>query len=189
MCVLTRVSASRKTHFSNCTRRQQWSFVKVTPNSGRLSSAKLAASCESSTFTSCTTLYTSFSLSRIASDTVGVTSTASWWAVPARFSECASTKAPSEYVSFVVSVTQANSVKGAGEGEEGQGLANTQRVLLILQLRFRAWDRHRNRYTQIQIQLQLQVQQQQQLGHSASFSFSLSLSIFIFSLAFGKFAE
>jgi len=109
---LTSVSASRKTHFSNWTRRQQWSFVKVTPSSGRESRARLAASCESSTLTSCTTLYTSFSLSRIAGETVGVTRTASWWAVLALLREWAKTKAPSEYVSFVVSVTQANSVCG-----------------------------------------------------------------------------
>lgn len=142
--LLTSVSASRNTHFSNCTRRQQWSFVKVTPNSGRLSRAKLAASCESSTFTSCTTLYTSFSLSRIASDTVGVTNTANWWAVPARLSECASTRAPSEYVSFVVSVTQANSTKGK---KEIWGL-NWESSSCILWIQRRAWDTDTQLYRQ-----------------------------------------
>lgn len=55
---LTNVSASRKTHFSYCVKRQQCNFVNVMPSSGRASNAKLAASFESSTFTSCTKLKT-----------------------------------------------------------------------------------------------------------------------------------
>lgn len=50
--ILTRVSASRKTHLSYCVRRQQWSFVNVIPSSGRSSRARFASSCESRTFTS-----------------------------------------------------------------------------------------------------------------------------------------
>uniref|UniRef100_A0A1A9ZAT1 Uncharacterized protein n=1 Tax=Glossina pallidipes TaxID=7398 RepID=A0A1A9ZAT1_GLOPL len=43
------------------------------PNSGLASKARLAASCESMTLTSCTMSYTSFSLWRIHSETPGVT--------------------------------------------------------------------------------------------------------------------
>lgn len=53
-CSITRVSASRKTHFSYCVKRQQCSLVKVTPSSGRCSSRRFVASPESRTFTSTT---------------------------------------------------------------------------------------------------------------------------------------
>ena len=51
---MTRVSASRKTHFVNWTSFQQLSLVKVTPSSGRSSSFKLAASLLSNSSTSTT---------------------------------------------------------------------------------------------------------------------------------------
>lgn len=59
----TSVSASKKTHFSNCVNLQQCNFVNVIPNSGRDKSAKLAESFESKTSTSCTTLKTARSFS------------------------------------------------------------------------------------------------------------------------------
>lgn len=55
---LTKVSASRKTHFSYWVRFQQWIFVKVMPSSGRCSSAKCAASPESRTSTNTTSANT-----------------------------------------------------------------------------------------------------------------------------------
>ena len=42
--VLTRVSASKKTHLENWTKRQACSLVNVTPSSGRFSRARWAAS-------------------------------------------------------------------------------------------------------------------------------------------------
>uniref|UniRef100_A0A1B0B5E2 Uncharacterized protein n=1 Tax=Glossina palpalis gambiensis TaxID=67801 RepID=A0A1B0B5E2_9MUSC len=45
----------------------------ITPNSGLASKARLAASCEFMTLTSCTMLYTSFNLWRIDSEIPGVT--------------------------------------------------------------------------------------------------------------------
>lgn len=105
----TNVSASRKTHFSNCVNRQQCSLVKVMPSSGRANSAKLAASFESNTLTSCTTSKTVCNLVRIASVTPGVIITHSWWTVLHFFSELATTRAPNEYESFVANVTHANS--------------------------------------------------------------------------------
>lgn len=85
--ILTNVSASKKTHFSYCVKRQQCNFVKVIPNSGRDNNAKLAASFESSTFTSCTKLNTVCNFSRIDAVTPGVIKTANWWAVLAFFNE------------------------------------------------------------------------------------------------------
>lgn len=41
---LTKISASKKTHFENCVSFQQCSFVNVTPNSGRLINNKFASS-------------------------------------------------------------------------------------------------------------------------------------------------
>ena len=105
----TKTSASRKTHFSYCVKFQQCNFVNVIPSSGRFNTARLAASCESSTLTGCTKSYTSRNLEIIASDTPGVTRTASWWAVDTRRREWATTNAPREYESFVAKVTQANS--------------------------------------------------------------------------------
>jgi len=43
-CIHTRVSASRKTHLEYCVRRQQCSFVNITPSSGRESSCRLTLS-------------------------------------------------------------------------------------------------------------------------------------------------
>lgn len=74
--VHTNVSASKKTHFSYCVNRQQCNLVKVIPSSGRDSNAKLAASFESSTFTSCTKLKACCNFSRIDGVTPGVTRTA-----------------------------------------------------------------------------------------------------------------
>lgn len=111
---LTNVSASRNTHFSNCVKRQQCNFVNVMPNSGRDNNAKLAASFESSTFTSWTTLKTVCNFSRIADVTPGVIKTANWCAVLTFFNEKATTIAPNAYESFVANVTHANSVSGIG---------------------------------------------------------------------------
>lgn len=108
---LTRVSASKKTHFSNCVNCQQCSLVNVMPNSGRDSNAKFAASFESNTFTDSTTLYTVCNRSRIDGVTPGVTSTANWCTVLTFFNELATTNAPNAYESFVAKVTHANSVK------------------------------------------------------------------------------
>lgn len=108
---LTNVSASKKTHFSNWVSRQQWSFVNVIPSSGLAKRARLAASFESSTLTSWTTLNTVWSLSRIDWDTPGVIKTATWCTVLARFSVCATTNAPKAYESFVANVTHAYSAK------------------------------------------------------------------------------
>lgn len=106
---ITNVSASKNTHFSNCVSRQQWSFVNVMPNSGLANNAKLAASFESNTLTSCTMLNTDLSFSAMDGDTPGVMSTAVWCTVFTRFNVCATTKAPNAYESFVASVTHANS--------------------------------------------------------------------------------
>ncbi len=56
---LTKVSASRKTHFENCVNLQQCSFVKVIPRSGRVNNARFTLSRLSRTFTSATTSNTS----------------------------------------------------------------------------------------------------------------------------------
>lgn len=64
------------THFSNCVNRQQCNFVNVTPNSGRCSKAKCAASFESKTFTVSTTSNVACNLSFITGVTPGVTKTA-----------------------------------------------------------------------------------------------------------------
>lgn len=93
---LTKVSASRNTHFSNCVNLQLCNFVNVIPNSGRDNRAKLAASFESNTFTSTTTLKEYSSLRFMDSDTPGVINTAVWWTVLAFFKELATTRAPSE---------------------------------------------------------------------------------------------
>lgn len=105
------MSASKKTHFSNCVKRQQCNLVNVMPNSGRESNAKFAASFESNTFTSSTTLKMVCKRSRIDGVTPGVTSTANWWTVLTFFNEMATTNAPNAYESFVAKVTHANSVK------------------------------------------------------------------------------
>lgn len=65
--ILTRASASMKTHFSYCVSLQQCSLVNVIPNSGLCSTARLASSFESNTLTSFTKLNTddSFSLEKI----------------------------------------------------------------------------------------------------------------------------
>lgn len=107
---LTKVSASKNTHFSNCVSRQQCSFVKVTPSSGRANNAKLAASFESRTFTSCTRWKTVASLVRIGAVTPGVIRTANWCLVSTLLRELATTRAPNEYESLVANVTHANSV-------------------------------------------------------------------------------
>lgn len=109
---LTKTSASRNTHFSNCVKFQQCSLVNVMPSSGRLRTAKFAASFESSTFTVCTRSNTSARRVCIDSVTPGVMSTASLCCVSTRFNELATTKAPSEYESFVASVTHAKPVVG-----------------------------------------------------------------------------
>lgn len=109
--LLTNVSASKKTHFSNCVKRQQCNLVNVMPNSGRESNAKFAASFESNTFTCSTTLNTVCKRSRIDGVTPGVTSTANWWTVFTFFNEMATTNAPNAYESFVANVTHANSAK------------------------------------------------------------------------------
>lgn len=70
--IITNVSASTNTHLVYCVNRQQCSFVNVTPSSGRASSDKLAASFESSTFTSRTRSKAASSLARITSVTPGV---------------------------------------------------------------------------------------------------------------------
>ena len=57
--VLTRVSASRKTHLENCVNLQQCSLVKVTPRSGRVNKAKFTLSRLSRPFTTVTTSKTS----------------------------------------------------------------------------------------------------------------------------------
>lgn len=105
----TNVSASKNTHFSYWVKRQQCSLVKVMPNSGRESNAKLAASFESSTLTSCTRLNTDCNLARICVVTPGVIKTANWCAVLTFFREKATTRAPNAYESFVANVTHANS--------------------------------------------------------------------------------
>lgn len=92
----TKTSASRKTHFSNCVRVQQCNFVNVIPSSGRLRTARFAVSCESKTLTSCTKSKAFCKFNFIASDTPGVMSTASWWAVDTLRNEWARTSAPSE---------------------------------------------------------------------------------------------
>ena len=104
----TKTSASKKTHFSNWVRFQQWSLVNVIPSSGRFSIAKLAASFESRTSTSWTTSNASCNLVRMGSVTPGVMRTASWCWVPTRRRELATTKAPREYESLVANVTHAN---------------------------------------------------------------------------------
>lgn len=93
---LTRTSASKKTHFSNCVRFQQCNLVNVMPSSGRFRTARLAASFESSTSTLWTTSNTSFNLVSIGSVTPGVTRTAHWCWVETFRSEWATTIAPSE---------------------------------------------------------------------------------------------
>lgn len=109
--IRTKVSASRKTHFSNCVKRQQCNLVKVIPSSGRANNAKFAASFESNTLTTWTTSKTVCNLACIASVTPGVIMTHSLWAVFTFFSELATTRAPNEYESFVANVTHANSAK------------------------------------------------------------------------------
>lgn len=80
------------------------------PNSGRESNAKLAASFESSTFTSCTTSKIVCNRSFIVGVTPGVIKTANWCAVLTFLNEKATTNAPNAYESFVANVTHANSV-------------------------------------------------------------------------------